>query len=224
MGRDARLVPDNGYLHVMCRGNNRRNIFIKRCDYRYYLVLAGKFKKEAAVRILHYCLMPNHVHFLLEVMPKTNLANFMKRLNLNYFFHYRKKREYVGHLWQGRFKSKILEKEAYFIQCGKYIELNPVRAGLCELPGEYPFSSYAYYADRKEDVLLDEDPFYSSFGQTPQERQRAYRDMIISEVVNGKMSFSNSMECNQLDGEGASPKSAIFGVEIEHKILLDSNE
>jgi len=207
MGRDVRLIPDNGYLHVMCRGNNRRKVFIKSCDYRHYLDLAGKFKKEAVVKICHYCLMPNHVHFLIGVAPETDLANFMKRLNLSYFFRYRKRREYVGHLWQGRFKSKVLGKEDYFIQCGKYIELNPVRAGLCELPEEYPFSSYAYYAYGKKDTLLDDDPFYSSPGRRLQERQKAYREMVISELARGKMRFSNPMECNELGGEGASPLS-----------------
>ena len=193
MPRGARLVPENGFLHIMCRGNNRRKLFIKPCDYRFYLWLARKYKREEAINIIHYCIMPNHVHFLVGLAPESNLACFMKRLNLNYFFHYRKKREYIGHLWQGRFKSKILGKEDYFIQCGKYIELNPVRAGLCELPEEYAFSSYAYYAHGKEDMLLSEDPFYSSFGKTVQEQQAVYRDMIISEIVNGKMSFSNHL-------------------------------
>jgi putative transposase len=198
MARGARLVPENGYLHVMCRGNNRRNVFIKPKDYQFYLWLAGKYKREAAIKIVHYCIMPNHVHFLLEVAPESNLASFMKRLNLVYFFHFRKKREYVGHLWQGRFKSKIIGKDNYFIQCGKYIELNPVRAGLCQAPEEYAFSSYMYYAYGKENELLDEDPFYADFGRTPHERRVSYREMMTNEIVAGKMTFCNSMRNNEL--------------------------
>jgi putative transposase len=195
MGRIARLVPDNGYLHVMCRGNNRRKVFFKACDYRVYLDLVAEYKKEESITIIHYCLMPNHVHFLLNVTPESNLASFMKRLNLNYFFHYRKKRTYVGHLWQGRFKSKLIETDDYFIQCGKYIELNPVRKGLCTLPEEYLFSSYEYYAYGKENALLNENPFYPDFGKTPQEQQAFYRNMVIGDIVRGKMTFSNHIKC-----------------------------
>ncbi len=198
MGRTARLVPENGYLHVMCRGNNRRNVFIKPKDYQFYLWLTGKYKREEAIKILHYCLMPNHVHFLLGVVPESNLASFMKRLNLSYFFHYRNKRTYVGHLWQGRFKSKLIEKDDYFIRCGKYIELNPVWARLCQAPEEYAFSSYMYYAYGKEDELLDEDPFYADFGKTPHQRQAAYREIITNEIVARKMAFCNSMQNNEL--------------------------
>lgn len=198
MARGARFIPENGYLHVMSRGNNRRNVFIKQKDYKFYLWLAGKYKREAAVKIIHYCLMPNHVHFLVEVSPESNLASFMKRLNLVYFFHFRKKRGYVGHLWQGRYKSKILDKDSYFIRCGKYIELNPVRAGLCRTLEEYAFSSYMYYAYGKDDELLSEDPFYADFGKTPQERQASYRELVTGEIVVEKMTFCNSMRSNEL--------------------------
>ena len=189
MARGARFVPENGYLHVMSRGNNRRNVFIKPKDYRFYLWLAGKYKKEAAVKIIHYCLMPNHVHFLVGVALQSNLASFMKRLNLVYFFHFRQKRRYVGHLWQGRYKSKIIDKDSYFIQCGKYIELNPVRAGLCQMSEEYPFSSYMHYAYGEKNELLNEDPFYTASAKTPQERQASYREMLTSETTLGKMTF-----------------------------------
>jgi len=204
MARAARYVPENGYLHVMCRGNNRRKVFLKPKDYKFYLWLAGKFKLEEAVKIIHYCLMPNHAHFLLGVMPESNLASFMKRLNLIYFFNYRKRRDYVGHLWQGRYKGKIIEKDDYFIGCGKYIELNPVRAGLCDQPEEYPYSSYMYYAYGKEDDLLDEDPFYAGFGATAQERQAVYRRIVSDEDVARKMSFRKFMNDKELEDEGAS--------------------
>ncbi|MFA5089395.1 MAG: transposase, partial [Candidatus Omnitrophota bacterium] len=165
----------------------------------------AEYKKEERINIAHYCLMPNHVHFLVKVTPESDLANFMKRLNLSYFFHYRRKRAYVGHLWQGRFKSKLIEKDDYFIQCGKYIELNPVRKGLCTLPEEYAFSSYEYYAYGKKDILLDENPLYSDFGKTAQERQASYRKMITDEIIRRKMTFSNHMKRKKLGAGGTSP-------------------
>jgi putative transposase len=131
--------------------------------------------------------MPNHVHFLVGIDEQSNLSNFMKRLNLKYFYHYRKRRTYVGHLWQDRFKSKLIDNDAYFIQCGKYIELNPVRAGIVETPEDYEFSSYGYYAFGRADRLIDEDLFYHGLGQTPQQRQCAYRKMLINEIVPEKI-------------------------------------
>lgn len=198
MTRNARLVPMEGYLHVMCRGNNRRKVFIKPCDCRFYLGLAAKYKREAGVKIIHYCLMPNHVHFMLGVKSESRLSRFMQRLNLSYFFHYQNKREYIGHLWQGRFKSTVVDTDRYFVQCGKYIELNPVRAGLSERPEDYMFSSFRYYAYGERDYLLDEDPAYCLFGDTPAERQDAYRDLVIDECVRGKMRFCNSRKSKEL--------------------------
>jgi putative transposase len=199
-----RFIPENGYLHVMCRGNNRRNVFIKPKDYRFYLWLVGNYKKEAAVNIIHYCIMPNHAHFMVRVTPKTDLATFMKRVNLVYFFYFRKKRQYVGHLWQGRFKSKLIETDSYFVQCGKYIELNPVRRRLCGLPEEWEFSSYKHYAYGENDDLVEDDPFYINLGKTPQKRQAYYRELITSEIVTGKMTFRKPMKNKELQGEGTS--------------------
>jgi len=186
MPRGARVVPETGYLHVMCRGNNRRKIFFKPQNYRFYHQLAVKYKKLTGIKIIHYCFMPNHVHFMIGVKPASDLATFMKRLNLSFFYYYRRNREYVGHLWQGRFKSKIIEKDDYFLCCGKYIELNPVRAGLCDSPQDYPYSSYAFYALGKPDYLLDMDPFYPGLADTLKGRQKAYCNIIIPEDYPGK--------------------------------------
>jgi len=150
-------------------------------DYKFYHGLATKYKKFTGLKIVHYCFMPNHVHFMIGVNPQSDLASFMQRLNLSFYYYYQKRRKYVGHLWQGRFKSKPIEKDDYFLCCGKYIELNPVRAGLCESPADYPFSSYASYALGKPDYLLDMDPFYPDLADTPKGRQKAYCNIVIPE-------------------------------------------
>ena len=187
MPRDARIIPPRGYLHVISRGNNKRNLFFRPGDYRIYCALVCRLKKEELIRVVHYCLMPNHVHFLVGIDEQSDLSNFMKRLNLKYFYHYRKKRTYVGHLWQDRFKSKLIDNDAYFIQCGKYIELNPVRGGMVKAPEDYEFSSYGHYAFGHPSRIIDEDLFYHELGQTPQQRQCAYRKMLINEIVPEKI-------------------------------------
>ncbi|MCM8795887.1 MAG: transposase [Candidatus Omnitrophica bacterium] len=187
MPRQARLIPEQGYLHVICRGNNRKKLFFSQRDFKVYYNLLNKIKKEESIKILHYCFMPNHTHFLVEVGESSNLSRFIKRLNLKYSAYYREKHAYTGYLWQGRFKSKIIEKDEYFIQCGKYIELNPVKANIVSLPQDYPFSSYLHYALGIEDKIIDENPLYPDLGKTPLERQLVYRNMFINEIVAEKL-------------------------------------
>jgi len=187
MPRAARSFPEVGFLHVISRGNNHRKLFFRPCDYKIYYRLLLKLKHEESVRIFHYCFMPNHVHFLVGITEKSDLSEFMKRANLKYFYHYRKKFTYVGHLWQGRFKSKLIDDEAYFIQCGKYIELNPVRANMVDTPEAYPYSSYRYYSMGFRDYLVDEDPFYLGLGNNCLSRQSEYREMITGEAVADKL-------------------------------------
>ncbi len=186
MPRPPRLIPPEGFLHVISRGNNRRKLFLYPKDFKIYYLLLKKLKQEESIKIFHYCLMSNHVHLLLGVSEDSNLSNFMKRLNLKYFYRYKKRHGYAGHLWQDRFKSKLIEKDEYLIQCGKYIELNPVRAGIVKAPEDYPYSSYRYYGLGLEDGLIDNDPLYMDMGQTAIKRQSNYKNMIIGEIIDKK--------------------------------------
>ncbi len=182
MPRQPRIIPPEGFLHVISRGNNRRKLFLIQKDFRVYRLLLKKLKQEESIKIYHYCLMINHVHLLIGVGEDSNIARFMKRLGLKYFYYYQKRYNYTGYLWQGRFKSKIIEDDGYLIQCGKYIELNPVRAGVVKIAQDYPYSSYRYYGLGIEDKLIDEDPLYKEFGKNIASRQLSYSNMIINEA------------------------------------------
>jgi putative transposase len=181
MSRSARVIPVQGYLHVISRGNNHQRLFRCRKDYKIYCLQLRKLKIEESVKIHHYCLMPNHVHLLVGVDQTSNLARFMKRVGLKYFYYYLKKRDYSGHLLQGRFKSKIIDNERYFLQCGKYIELNPVRARIVDAPADYYFSSYRYYALGQKDGIVDADLLYLDLHEDAQRRRKAYCNMLIDE-------------------------------------------
>ena len=181
MSRGARNLPSEGYLHVYSRGNNRRKLFLYPCDFKVFLRILSKLKRAEAVKVFHYCLMPNHVHLLLGVSKDVDTSRFMKRLNLKYSLYYRKKRAYVGHLWQGRFKSRVIEEESSFMRCGKYIELNPVRANIVKQPQDYPYSSYCHFALGREDPIVDDSPLYLDLGGTVATRQLRYREIIIGE-------------------------------------------
>ncbi|HOX41832.1 MAG TPA: transposase [bacterium] len=183
MPRPPRLLLSQSYYHVMTRGNNRHSVFEFADDYYYYLDLIGKYKGEHPFDLFHYCLMPNHTHFLVKTNKATDFSTFMKRLNLAYFHYYRKQYDWIGHFWQDRFKSQFVGKDSYFIQCGKYIELNPVRAGMANAPEEYQYSSYRYYSQGQKNSLISRDIFYDEMGNDEKERQENYRKITIDDIV-----------------------------------------
>ncbi|MDP2938464.1 MAG: transposase [Candidatus Omnitrophota bacterium] len=201
MPRISRLLPETGVFHILTRGNNRQKTFEDQKDYKYYLYLLKFYKEEHRFRLYHYCLMPNHVHLILETTPETNLSKLMKQINLAYMYHFRKRYHYWGHFWQGRFKSLLIDKDEYLITCGRYVESNPVRAKMVQNPGDYPWSSYRVYAQGAVDGLVDIDPLYEDLSKSPKERQKIYRDSIEqTQRINfnlrflGSRSFINRME------------------------------
>jgi putative transposase len=182
MPRQPRLLLSHSYYHIMTRGNNRHAVFVSNSDYIYFLDLLKRFKTDHPFDLFHYCLMPNHVHMLIKIIGN-DFSTFMKKLNLTYCYHYKNIYGWTGHFWQDRFKSQPVGKDNYFIQCGKYIELNPVRAGIVAAPGEYLYSSFKHYAEGKKDDLITIDFVYYGLDTTTAERQKSYRDMIITENI-----------------------------------------
>jgi len=100
--RTARLLPPKGCLHVMCRGNNRQATFLSDQDFRFYYNLLLKLKDENSIDIYHYCLMSNHVHLILSLYRESNLARYMKQVNLSYFHYFKRLNKYSGHLIAGQ--------------------------------------------------------------------------------------------------------------------------
>jgi len=174
----------------MTRGNNRHDVFEDHEDYIYFLDLISRFKADHPFELYHYCLMTNHVHLLVKTNKASDFSAFMKKLNLAYFYHYRNVYGWTGHLWQDRFKSQPVGKDNYFIQCGKYIELNPVRAGIVDSPDKYEYSSFGYYANGHINPLITEDIFYEIMGKTKEKRQEAYKDLVIEDLISGTFSKS----------------------------------
>ncbi len=183
MPRPPRLLLSHSYYHVMTRGNNKNIVFKDEDDFYYYLSLIKRYKVVHPFDLYHYCLMPNHTHFLIKTKKAADFSVFMKKINLAYFHYYRRRYGWVGHFWQDRFKTQPVGKDDYFIQCGKYIELNPVRGNLVERPDSYLFSSFTYYSKGDINPLLTEDIFYEDLGKTKTERQKAYTKMIIDEAI-----------------------------------------
>lgn len=183
MPRPPRLLLSHSYYHIMTRGNNKNTVFKKVDDFEYYLGLIQRFKAELPFDLFHYCLMPTHVHQLIRTQDAQDFSCYMKKINLAYFHYYRRRYGWVGHFWQDRFKSQPVGKDDYFIQCGKYIELNPNRKKLVDKPGEYRFSSYNFYASGRSDPLITPDIFYQSLGKNQATRQKNYQGLVIGDLV-----------------------------------------
>ena len=182
MPRTFRLLPEEGVFHILTRGNNRQQVFKDNEDYNRYLFLLKLYKEEHKFLLYHYCLMPNHVHLILETTEKTDLARLMKQINLSHLYHFRKKYSYFGHFWQGRYRNLIIEKDSYLLTCGRYVELNPVKAKIVNLPEGYPWSSYQAYVKGLKSNLADLDPLYEALGRTTEERQERYRRLMREEI------------------------------------------
>ena len=183
MPREPRLLLSKSYYHVMVRGNNKMRVFHDAKDYHAYLDLINRFKCEHPFDLFHYTLMPNHVHLLVHTLAAREFATFMKQLALAYFHYYRQRYSWTGHLWQGRYKSQPVGKDAHFIQSGKYIELNAPRAGLVQKPGSWPWSSYHHYASGLTNPLITNDPFYETLGGSATIRQQAYAALIVEDLI-----------------------------------------
>ena len=182
MARQPRFMPPGYIYHVINRGNNQNEIFKEGADYEYYLKLVKRFKKEHPFDLYHFCLMTNHVHKLVKINKDSNFSLFMKKINLAYFYYFKQKYGFSGHFWQGRFKSQMVSSDEYLIQCGKYIELNPVRAGLVKSPQDYSWSSYRYYFSGAKNDLIVSDIFYLSLGHDVNERRKNYQNLIVNEL------------------------------------------
>ncbi|MDP2943947.1 MAG: transposase [Candidatus Omnitrophota bacterium] len=140
MSRIARLVLPAYPHHVTQRGNYQQAVFNTERDYKYYIGLLKKYMEEYSLSILSFCLMPNHVHFICVPANKESLADTFKITHMVYAQYLNKRNNIKGHLWQGRFFSSILD-ERYLYAALRYVETNPVRAGLVKVPWDWKWSS-----------------------------------------------------------------------------------
>jgi putative transposase len=169
--------------HVLHRGHNRDTAFADDTDRLHFLHLLGRYRQRFALRLFHYCLMDNHFHLLVQLPDPRRLSACVAGLLRSYVHYYHRRYRYVGHLWQGRFKSPAVQREGYWLSCGRYIERNPVAAGLTAEPWQYRWSSAAYYALGRGDPLVDENPCYRELSPDPGRRQLLWREFLLADDV-----------------------------------------
>lgn len=177
MPRRSRLyLPELPY-HVVQRGNNREACFIEPENYQFYLVLWEELSRRYGLTVHAYCLMTNHIHFLVTPENESAVSNVMKVVGSRYAQYINKKYRRTGTLWEGRHRSSLVQSERYLLTCMRYIELNPVRADMVRRPEEYRWSSYGVHAWNDRSWLP---PYreYERLGSNPAERGFAYRELF----------------------------------------------
>ena len=184
MPRHARLRISDLPLHVIQRGNNRAACFVDENDYTLYLGLLQELSPLFACNIHAYVLMTNHVHMLATPGVSDGLSRMMKHLGQRYVQHFNRRHGRTGTLWEGRFRSSIVDSETYLFRCQRYVELNPVRAGMVSHPLEHRWSSYRHNTGLEPSLFVVPHPQFMSLGNTPEQRASIYRDMFREALTN----------------------------------------
>ncbi len=182
MPRTPRQVLPDVPLHVVQRGINRQPCFFCERDYRTYLRYLALFASQFDCAIHAYCLMTNHVHLLLTPARRDSCAQFMKRLGQQYVQGVNKRLGRSGTLWEGRFHSCIVQSPDHVLLCYRYIDLNPLRAGMVDSPEFYPWSSYSANVRSEPEPTLTRHAAYESLGESPADRAAAYRALAACDL------------------------------------------
>jgi putative transposase len=182
MARLPRLTVTDYPHHVILRGNNRQDIFAGDADMRRMLGLLEEHSLAQGVDVHAYVLMSNHLHLLLTPRRERALPLMMQALGRSYVRAFNLAHGRTGTLWEGRYRSTLIQTERYLLTCMAYIDLNPVRARMVELPADYPWSSHGHYIGVQAQRLITPHPLYWELGNTPFAREAAYRALVMAGI------------------------------------------
>jgi putative transposase len=188
---------------VLQKGIDGQAIFRDEEDYAAFLKWMREAARQFKVALHTYVLMPNHVHLLVSPADETGLGKMMQWIGRYYVPYFNHKYQRTGTLWQGRFRASVIDPERYFTICSRYIELDPVRAELVVTPVDYPWSSCAHHVGAKSDPYITDHPQYWRLGNTPFEREAAYKALIEHALTHEEMQVI----------QGAAPKGWVLGSE-----------
>ena len=212
MARQPRLVLPDQPHHILQRGNDNQPIFRDDDDHRRFLEFLRESAKFYRVAIHAYVLMPNHVHLLATPADEDGLAAMMQKVGRLYVPWFNNKYGRSGTLFQGRFRTSVIDASAYFLACVRYIELNPQRNQLAFDPLEYPWSSYAHHAGVRPDPLITDHAKYWELGNTPFQREAAYIELAQQGMSGQELDAINAAVL-----KGTPLGSHAFMLELERK-------
>jgi putative transposase len=189
MARLPRLTLADHPHHVIQRGNNRQPIFVDSEDRERMLALFAEQAPRFGVALHAYVLMDNHFHLLATPASADGLPKFMQAIGRGYVRWFNDRHGRSGTLWEGRYRSTLIQAERYLLPCMAYIDLNPVRNGLVREARDYPWSSHNHYAGLRTDRLLTPHPLYWTLGNTPFAREAAYAELVRSGISSRDQAF-----------------------------------
>jgi len=185
MARHPRLIFPDVAVHIVQRGNNRNACFRADGDYLVYLAHLRHLARKQQCEVHAYCLMTNHVHLLLTPSATDSCAVLMRDLGRCYVRYFNRRYARTGTLWEGRFRSCIAESSRYVLACYRYIELNPVRAGMVGLPGMYPWSSHNVNSGVHADAMVKPHDEFLALAADPNARRAAYLKLFEESFEQG---------------------------------------
>jgi putative transposase len=178
MGRLPRPTENGLVYHALNRGNNRADVFADAEDHEAFLGAIANTQKKYPFRLFGYCLMTNHFHLLLRPGRGQSISRILQSLTIAHTWRYHRRHQTVGHVWQGRFRSPVIQDDEHLLVVLRYIEANPVRAAMVADPGDYRWSSYQAHGLGRPDPLLSPLPEFEALGRTPAERQARWRRKV----------------------------------------------
>jgi putative transposase len=178
MPRKPRFYQPGMPVHAFQRGHNKEPVFFNDEDYLVYLRLLKESAEGCGCLVHAYVLMTNHVHLLVTPESTTAISTLFQSIGRHFVPYMNKAYQRRGSLWEGRHKGNIIESEGYFLSCMRYIEMNPVRAGMVDHPAKYRWSSYAANALGVDNAIIQLHEQYLALGGTPEHRQAAYRGLF----------------------------------------------
>ena len=178
MSRQPRLTVPGYPHHIIQRGNNRQPIFVDDADRQRLLGDLAEHARNRGVAVHAYVLMSNHLHLLVTPEAADSVPLMMQGVGRAYVRYFNRRHGRSGTLWEGRYRSTLIEAERHLLACMVYLDLNPVRAGMLASAADYPWSSHAHLAGLRHDPLLTPHPLYWQLGNTPFAREQAYVNLV----------------------------------------------
>ncbi|MEO7241922.1 MAG: transposase [Variovorax sp.] len=182
MARQPRLTLAGYPHHVIQRGNNRQPIFLDRLDFEKLRALIAGEAERFDVTLHAYVLMDNHFHLLATPATDDALPRWMQAVGRSYVRYFNDRHARTGSLWEGRYRSSLIQTERYLLACMVYLDLNPVRAGMVAAPRDYPWSSHGHYLGLRSERMLTPPAVYWELGNTPFAREAAYAELVQAGV------------------------------------------
>lgn len=234
MPRQARLALPGVALHIVQRGNNRVECFRRDGDYMLYLLFLRELAAKLGCAIHAYCLMTNHVHLLATPPSAEACATLMRNLGQRYVQQFNRTYERTGTLWEGRYRSCMVESARYVLACYRYIEQNPVRARMVQGPGDYPWSSHRVNSGAATDAMVSPHEEYLALGAEEGSRLRAYSGLFgesleqpllkrIREATSGGLPIgSDEFSARVLEEHGRHAEPGKPGRPMKQRAVADS--